>query len=63
MNWDQIHGNWMQASGKVREKWGKLTGDDTTTLAAKREQLAGRIQQQYGDAKARAEKKLLKLAR
>jgi len=30
MNWDQIAGNWRQFTGKVKEKWGKLTDDDLT---------------------------------
>ena len=33
MNWDQIEGNWKQFTGKVKEKWGKLTDDDLTTSA------------------------------
>jgi len=38
---DQITGDWKQLKGKVREKWGKLTDDDLTTIAGKREHLAG----------------------
>ena len=56
MNWDQIAGNWKQVTGKVKEKWGKLTDDDITTIAGKRDQLAGAIQQHYGIAKEQAEK-------
>ena len=41
MNWDQITGDWKQFKGKVKEKWGKLTDDDLTTIAGKRDQLAG----------------------
>ena len=41
MNWDQIAGNWKQLTGKVKENWGKLTDDDLTTIAGKRDQLAG----------------------
>ena len=32
MNWDQIAGNWKQAKGKVKEKWGKLTNDDLEVI-------------------------------
>ena len=56
MNWDQIAGNWKQLTGKVKEKWGKLTDDELTTIAGKRDQLAGSIQQHYGTAKEQAEK-------
>jgi uncharacterized protein YjbJ (UPF0337 family) len=58
MNWDQIQGNWKQVTGKVKEKWGKLTDDDLTTVAGKRDQLAGVLQTRYGLAKEQAEKEL-----
>ena len=58
MNWDQIKGDWKQVTGKVKEKWGKLTDDELTTIEGKRDQLAGLIQQRYGYAKEQAEKEL-----
>lgn len=58
MNWDQIEGNWRQYTGKIQEKWGKLTDDDLTTIAGRRTQLAGKIQERYGIAKAEAHKQL-----
>jgi uncharacterized protein YjbJ (UPF0337 family) len=58
MNWDQIEGNWKQFKGKVREKWGKLTDDDLTTIAGKRDQLAGKLQERYGYEKAQIEREL-----
>ena len=58
MNWDQIEGNWKQMTCKVKEKWGKLTDDDLTVIAGKRDQLAGILQERYGYAKNLAEKEL-----
>jgi uncharacterized protein YjbJ (UPF0337 family) len=58
MNWDQIAGDWKQFSGKIREKWGKLTDDDFSTIAGKRDQLVGVIQKRYGIAKEEAERQL-----
>jgi uncharacterized protein YjbJ (UPF0337 family) len=58
MNWDQIAGDWKRFKGKVKEKWGKLTDDELTTAAGKREQLAGLLQERYGYAKDQAEKEL-----
>jgi uncharacterized protein YjbJ (UPF0337 family) len=58
MNWDQIAGDWKQFTGKVKERWGKLTDSDLTTIAGKRDQLAGLLQQRYGYAKEQAEKEL-----
>jgi uncharacterized protein YjbJ (UPF0337 family) len=48
MNWDQLQGQWKQAKGKIREKWGKLTDDDLQVIAGNRDQLVGRIQERYG---------------
>ena len=58
MNWDQIAGNWKQMEGKVKEKWGKLTDDDISVTAGKREHLVGTIQKRYGIAKDAAEKQI-----
>ena len=58
MNWDVVEGNWKQFKGIVKEKWGKLTDDSLDTIAGKREQLAGKIQQAYGITKDQAEQQL-----
>ena len=55
MNWDVIEGNWKQFKGHVKEKWGKLTDDNLDTIAGKRDQLTGRIQETYGITKDQAE--------
>jgi len=62
MNWDQIAGSWKELQGKVREKWGKLTDDDLTVVAGKRDQLAGILQSRYGMAKDAAEQELDRFA-
>lgn len=58
MNWEQIQGNWKQATGKAREQWGKLTDDDLDVVAGRRDQLSGKIQERYGVAKEEAERQL-----
>jgi uncharacterized protein YjbJ (UPF0337 family) len=58
MNWDRIEGKWKQSVGKVKEKWGKLTDDDLTTINGKKDQLVGKIQERYGLAKDAAEKQV-----
>jgi uncharacterized protein YjbJ (UPF0337 family) len=58
MNWDTVKGNWKQFSGKIKEKWGKLTDDDLTTIAGKRDQLLGKLQERYGYGKDEAEREL-----
>jgi uncharacterized protein YjbJ (UPF0337 family) len=51
MDWNRVAGNWKQAQGKVKQKWGKLTDDDLTQINGQREQLEGLIQERYGWAK------------
>jgi uncharacterized protein YjbJ (UPF0337 family) len=63
MNWDQIEGNYKQFKGKVKEKWGKVTDDDLTTAAGKRDQLVGMLQKHYGYGKAEAERELDEFSR
>lgn len=63
MNWTEIEGKWLQARGKVRERWGKLTDDDLDVIAGKRDQLAGKIQERYGAAKDEAEKQIEEFAK
>jgi uncharacterized protein YjbJ (UPF0337 family) len=58
MNWDTIEGKWKQSAGAVKEKWGKLTDDDLTVIAGKKDQLVGKIQERYGIAKDAAEKQV-----
>jgi len=57
MNWDVIAGTWRQFRGKVKETLGKLTGSDRMTIAGKRDQFAGVLQQEYGSAKAQSDKR------
>lgn len=63
MNWDRIEGGWKQMTGKVKEQWGKLTDDDMTEIAGKREILLGKIQSKYGLAKDEAERQVDDFAR
>lgn len=58
MNWDQIEGNWKEFKGAAKEQWGKLTDDDLTRAAGRRDQLAGCLQQRYGLAKEDAERQI-----
>jgi uncharacterized protein YjbJ (UPF0337 family) len=51
MDWDRVEGNWKQFTGKVKEKWSKLTDDDLTAVNGRRDQLEGKIQERYGYAK------------
>lgn len=58
MNWDQIQGKWTQFKGKAKVQWGKLTDDELDTLAGRRDQLIGKLQERYGYTKDRAEREV-----
>lgn len=58
MNEDKIKGQWKQLSGKLKEKWGKLTDDDLKVAEGNRDYLAGKIQERYGIAKDEAAKQV-----
>lgn len=49
--WDVLHGRWNQIKGKVREKWGLLSGDDIEHIAGHKDRLIGKIQEKYGKSK------------
>ena len=58
MNWDQIQGKWQEYKGQAKQRWGKLTDNDLTVIAGKRDVLAGKLQTAYGNTKERVEKEI-----
>ena len=37
MDWNRIEGNWKEAKGKIKQKWGQLTDDDLASAINWRE--------------------------
>jgi uncharacterized protein YjbJ (UPF0337 family) len=58
MDWNRVEGNWKQLRGRAKQQWGKLTDDDLTTVAGRREELAGKVQERYGIARDAARKQV-----
>jgi len=58
MNWSQMEGQWKQVKAQLKSKWAKLTDDDVQNLAAKRDELVGKIQERYGILKDEAERQV-----
>ncbi|HEY7303877.1 MAG TPA: CsbD family protein [Bryobacteraceae bacterium] len=56
MNSDQFEGKWKQLKGSVKQRWGKLTDNDVTTLSGKKDELVGKIQERYGITREQAER-------
>jgi uncharacterized protein YjbJ (UPF0337 family) len=56
MNSDQFEGKWKQLKGSVKQRWGKLTDDDLTSLSGKKDELVGKLQERYGITREQAER-------
>jgi len=60
MNKDILKGQWKQASGTLKENWGKLTDDDLQEIDGSLEVFQGKMQEKYGMKKEEAEKEFNK---
>ncbi|MEZ5797534.1 MAG: CsbD family protein [Paracoccaceae bacterium] len=58
MNWDTVEGSWKELMGKAKTRWGKITGDEWTQIAGKRDEIAGLIQKRYGQTREEAEREV-----
>jgi uncharacterized protein YjbJ (UPF0337 family) len=56
VNKDQVKGRIHEAKGKVKEIAGKAVGNRRVEAEGDAEQLAGKVQKTYGDAKNEARK-------
>ncbi len=48
---DKVKGNWNEAKGKLKQKWGKLTDDDLDYAEGKEDEVLGKIQKRTGETK------------
>jgi uncharacterized protein YjbJ (UPF0337 family) len=58
MNNDQVSGKLDEVKGKVKEEWGKATGDTSTQIGGLKDQVKGNLKQTYGDAKEEAQEEV-----
>lgn len=63
MNEDIVKGKWKELRGKVRERWGKVTGDDVDRLKGTSDELIGLLQQRYGYEREQARKEIQEWAK
>lgn len=56
MNKDQVKGRVEEAKGKIKEIAGKAVGNPRVEAEGDLEQMAGKVQKTYGDAKNQASK-------
>ena len=58
MNDDVLGGMWKQLKGKVKQQWGELTDDVFDVAEGDGKYLAGKLQEQYGWQRERAEQEV-----
>jgi len=58
MNWERIRGDWTQAFGRIRMKWGELTDDQLLVIEGRRDLLLGKLQEAYGISEEEAERQV-----
>ena len=63
MDKDRIEGAAKQAKGKVKETWGKVTGDTKTEAEGKADKVEGRVQNAVGGVKDAARDAAEKVSR
>jgi uncharacterized protein YjbJ (UPF0337 family) len=51
VNAQTLQGNWNEIKGKLRSKWGQLTGDELQQFNGNVDQLVGTIQRKTGEAR------------
>ena len=61
MNEDQVKGRAEEAKGKVKEVAGKVVGNDRLATEGKADQVEGKVQKNYGDAKEDVKKGIDKI--
>lgn len=54
---DRVEGSAKNMSGKAKEAFGKVTGDQKTKTEGKADQVKGKAQNAYGSAKDKAKRK------
>ena len=62
MNWNIVEGSWKQLKGRVRMSWASLMGKPHDLAAARRVEMAGREQKNYGVEKDLADEQMKRFA-
>jgi len=55
VNQQTLQGNWNEIKGKLRSKWGQLSGDELQSFDGNVERLIGLIQRKTGEARSAVE--------
>jgi uncharacterized protein YjbJ (UPF0337 family) len=55
VNAQTLQGNWNEIKGRIRTKWGQLTGDELSSFDGNVDRLVGLIQRKTGEARSAIE--------
>ncbi|MEH6679942.1 MAG: CsbD family protein [Sediminicola sp.] len=58
MNKDQLEGKWKQIKGDFKQKYGKVTDDDSVYAEGKFDEMLGRLQEKTGKTKEDLQKEI-----
>ncbi len=58
MNRDRVQGLSKRVGGRLKETWGAIVRDPRAMAAGRRDQIAGRVQEQRGLSRQRADRQL-----
>jgi len=58
MNKEHVKGAFKEGKGKLKEEFGHVTGKEGTSLKGVAEQVAGKVQQKFGDIKDAVKEKV-----
>jgi uncharacterized protein YjbJ (UPF0337 family) len=58
MDWDRVGGSWKRIKGRLRERLGELTADESNIEAGRREQQVGELQEREQIPAEEAERRL-----
>lgn len=62
MNSDIFEGKWDQFKGQIRQHYGKITDDELEQAKGDKQELIGKIKEQYGEAREDVENAVNKIA-
>lgn len=62
MNSDIFEGKWDQFKGQIRQQYGKITDDQLEQAKGDKQELIGKIKEQYGEAREDVENAVNKIA-
>jgi len=58
MNWSSIETSWNEFKGSAKQQWGKISEEQISATAGKREYLSSRVQEAYSVSKEDAERQI-----